>query len=296
MNKLKKSQIAVSVIGLGNMGSALADAFLNAGYSTTVWNRTPEKADNLVTKGANLALSVNEAVQASPLIIACLLNYEALYKTVNEVGEVVTGKVWVNLNTGTPQDAKKAEIILKGLGAEYLDGAIMDIPQSIGNPETLIFYSGSEAAFKYHRSTLLSLGGKSVFLGPEIGLSKLYELSVGSILVPTLIGFLQGAALLKTVNVKAETLVPYSIDWLNMISSLLPKLAYEIDTESYETNIATLNVFTGISHDIEAYKAADIDVKVFQPMKELIEQGIASGYGSDSISRLIELMKSKHHS
>ena len=52
MKNLKTPQTSITVIGLGNMGSALAEAFLKAGYTTTVWNRTPEKADNLVAKGA----------------------------------------------------------------------------------------------------------------------------------------------------------------------------------------------------------------------------------------------------
>ncbi|MCP4075102.1 MAG: NAD(P)-binding domain-containing protein [Gammaproteobacteria bacterium] len=33
----------ISVIGLGVMGSALANTLLQKGYSVTVWNRTIEK-------------------------------------------------------------------------------------------------------------------------------------------------------------------------------------------------------------------------------------------------------------
>ena len=34
----------ISVIGLGDMGSALASTLLKQGYSITVWNRSPAKA------------------------------------------------------------------------------------------------------------------------------------------------------------------------------------------------------------------------------------------------------------
>ncbi|MBT6209950.1 MAG: NAD(P)-binding domain-containing protein, partial [Woeseia sp.] len=33
----------ITVIGLGAMGSAVANAFLNAGHATKVWNRSPER-------------------------------------------------------------------------------------------------------------------------------------------------------------------------------------------------------------------------------------------------------------
>ena len=46
----------VSVIGLGLMGSALAEALLNAGHEVTVWNRTPAKAEPLTSKGASVAI------------------------------------------------------------------------------------------------------------------------------------------------------------------------------------------------------------------------------------------------
>ena len=56
----------ISIIGLGPMGIALADASLARGQALTVWNRTPEKADDLVARGALRAPTVAEAVAALP--------------------------------------------------------------------------------------------------------------------------------------------------------------------------------------------------------------------------------------
>jgi 3-hydroxyisobutyrate dehydrogenase-like beta-hydroxyacid dehydrogenase len=50
----------VLVVGLGNMGSALAKTLLGTGYDVSVWNRTPSKADPLIEQGASLAQSVAE--------------------------------------------------------------------------------------------------------------------------------------------------------------------------------------------------------------------------------------------
>jgi 3-hydroxyisobutyrate dehydrogenase-like beta-hydroxyacid dehydrogenase len=62
----------VTVVGLGLMGQALAEAFLCDGHPTTVWNRTAAKADRLVAQGAKLADSVGDAVAASPLVVVCV--------------------------------------------------------------------------------------------------------------------------------------------------------------------------------------------------------------------------------
>ncbi|HEY9711982.1 MAG TPA: NAD(P)-binding domain-containing protein, partial [Chroococcales cyanobacterium] len=45
----------IGVIGLGNMGTAIAIRLLAAGHNVTVYNRTIEKAEALMTQGATLA-------------------------------------------------------------------------------------------------------------------------------------------------------------------------------------------------------------------------------------------------
>lgn len=51
---------SVTVLGLGAMGKALAGAFRTAGHRTTVWNRTPGRADDLAAEGARVAASAAE--------------------------------------------------------------------------------------------------------------------------------------------------------------------------------------------------------------------------------------------
>lgn len=66
-----------AVIGLGIMGHGIADNFIKSGYEVTVWNRSPEKADDLVAKGARLAVSVQEAVQNADLVFEVTANDES---------------------------------------------------------------------------------------------------------------------------------------------------------------------------------------------------------------------------
>ncbi len=61
----------VTVLGLGDMGSAIARTFLERGFRTTVWNRTAAKAAPLADAGATAAATAAEAVAASPLVVVC---------------------------------------------------------------------------------------------------------------------------------------------------------------------------------------------------------------------------------
>ena len=90
---------SVTVIGLGPMGQAMADVFLEYGYSLTVWNRTSSKADQLVAKGAIRVSTVNEALAANELVILSLTDYNVMYSILEPVSENLFGKVLVNLSS-----------------------------------------------------------------------------------------------------------------------------------------------------------------------------------------------------
>ena len=75
---------AISVLGTGRMGSALARALLQSGYRTTVWNRTKQKAEPLAALGATVAASVLEAVNAAEIIIVNVSDYEATAAVLHE--------------------------------------------------------------------------------------------------------------------------------------------------------------------------------------------------------------------
>ncbi len=62
----------ISILGTGRMGSALARAFLEQGYSTQVWNRTGSKAEPLAALGARVAPPVQEAVVAGEIVVVNL--------------------------------------------------------------------------------------------------------------------------------------------------------------------------------------------------------------------------------
>jgi 3-hydroxyisobutyrate dehydrogenase and related beta-hydroxyacid dehydrogenases len=53
----------IGFIGLGNMGRGMVQSLLRAGHRVVVWNRTPERADELVALGAERAATPFEAAE-----------------------------------------------------------------------------------------------------------------------------------------------------------------------------------------------------------------------------------------
>ena len=112
----------VTVIGLGNMGSALARAFVENGCSVTIWNRSPEKALSLVEKGALLAPNSAAAVTASPVVVMCVTDPGAAQQILGDSEANISGKLLIQLTTSRPQEAREGEAWAQQHQVEYPGG------------------------------------------------------------------------------------------------------------------------------------------------------------------------------
>jgi 3-hydroxyisobutyrate dehydrogenase len=68
----------VAVLGMGQMGRAIATRLLDGGHRVAVWNRTKGKAGEVVSAGAREAANVAEAVQGVDVVITMLANDDAV--------------------------------------------------------------------------------------------------------------------------------------------------------------------------------------------------------------------------
>ncbi|CAL9477057.1 hypothetical protein SUDANB95_02939 [Actinosynnema sp. ALI-1.44] len=277
----------VTVIGLGTMGRALAAAFVAAGHPTTVWNRTPGRA---VVPGATHADTAGDAVAASPLVVACLAHYDATTAALADAD--LAGRSLVTLNSGTPSGARSTAAWATARGARHLDGAIKNVPDAIGAADTQLYYSGDETVYAEHEATLRVLGGDTSWLGAEVDLAKLYEYAVGGTLLPALLGFFQGAALVTARGRTAASLVPHTAKWLAMIASVLPTLADEIDRGEYTDPQSSIGLFhDAVPYDHEVTAEAGLDVAWHEPMHDLLRRAVARGRRDHSIAALVELLR-----
>ncbi|GLF94777.1 NAD(P)-dependent oxidoreductase [Streptomyces yaizuensis] len=282
---------AVTVIGLGSMGSALAAALLERGHPTTVWNRSPDKARPLVDRGARLAATPEEAVAASPLTIACVLDYDALRTILDPAGPALAGRTLVNLTSGSPEQAHAALAWAGALGADYLDGAIMTTPPGVGTGQMMFLYSGSLATLDAHRPALEALG-EPVYLGTDPGLASLYDSALLGLMWSTLTGWLHGAALTGADGVKATDFTPLAIRWLSAVTGFMTTYASQVDAGHYPGDDATVDVqIATIDHLLHAAAGRGVDNALPELLKSTMERAKALGHGSDSYASVIEALR-----
>ncbi|MEW2586101.1 NAD(P)-binding domain-containing protein [Streptomyces virginiae] len=77
------------------------------GHPTAVWNRTASKADALVSKGAALASTPAEAVEARELVVVCVLELGRGPEGLKPVTDQLARRSLVMLTSLSPAEAER---------------------------------------------------------------------------------------------------------------------------------------------------------------------------------------------
>jgi 3-hydroxyisobutyrate dehydrogenase-like beta-hydroxyacid dehydrogenase len=280
---------SVTVLGLGAMGTALAEALLKAGHPTTVWNRTPTRAHPLITKGATRATTPAQAIAASRLVITCLLDHNSVIQVLDTAAETLPGKVLVNLTNGTPAQARDLAATYQ---ADYLDGGIMAVPPMIGGPGAFLFYSGSRSAFDTNRP-VLDVFGESRYVGTDPGFAALHDIGLLSGMYGMFIGALHAFAFVRTENVPATTFAPLLKRYISSMLGFIDAAAEQIDKNDYTIDVvASLAMQSaGYVNLTQSAHEQGISPELLAPLGPLMARRVAAGHGHEDLAGVIELLQ-----
>ncbi|MBZ2198632.1 NAD(P)-dependent oxidoreductase [Occultella gossypii] len=281
----------VTVLGLGEMGSALARTLVDRGYRTTVWNRTATKAAPLAEAGATVAATALEAVAASPLVIICLLDSAAVETVLATIEPSVSGKVLVNVTSGSPGQARANADWARLRGAQYLDGGIMGDPPYVGTPNVTFSFSGDRDAFEAHEPTLRELG-EIAYYGDDAGLAAVEFLAQVAVGYEFLIGLLHTLNLVNAEGVDVAKFAQRVAASIGGYVPLVNAFGTAISNGEYAPDLGSLNVQAALMDDLISHRESlGIEAVRMREVKMLMDRRIADGHGDQGLSSLFELLK-----
>ena len=152
----------IGFIGLGNMGAPMATNLLESGYSLRVYNRSPEKAQPLLEKGAKVVNTPAEVVESGGLVITMLANDSALEAVVmgengilNKLG---SDGIHLSMSTVSPATSQKLAEQHDLQGSHYLAAPVFGRPDAAADRKLRILLSGKAVAKERVKPVLDQLG------------------------------------------------------------------------------------------------------------------------------------------
>ncbi|MBW4471545.1 MAG: NAD(P)-dependent oxidoreductase [Stenomitos rutilans HA7619-LM2] len=120
----------VAVMGLGAMGSRLAHNLIDADYSVVVHNRTIEKAQPLVDRGATFATSPRAAAEQSDVVLSMVTDNEISRQVwlAAETGAILgltPDKIAIEMSTLTVDWIRELGAAIAQSGAGFLDAPVV---------------------------------------------------------------------------------------------------------------------------------------------------------------------------
>jgi 3-hydroxyisobutyrate dehydrogenase-like beta-hydroxyacid dehydrogenase len=280
----------VTVLGLGNMGSAIAKTLVDRGYRTTVWNRTASRSAPLADAGATAAATAAEAVAASPLVVVCLLDSSAVDEVLGAIDAAVVGKVLVNVTSGSPAQARTNERWAGERGAEYLDGKILGDPPCVGTPNVMFSFSGSPSAFETHEPMLQQLG-RTTYHGEDAGAAAVEFLAQVAVGYEFLIGFLHTLRLVQAEGVDVAGFAERVAGSLAGYPPLLASFGKAVESGEYGPDLGSLDVQSALMDDMISHRESlGVEAVRMREVKKLMDRRIADGHGDQGFSSLFELL------
>ncbi len=195
----------VAVLGLGAMGARFARRFLDAGHEVIVWNRTPEKAEDLVSRGAQPAASPAEAARTAEAMVTVVSDPAAL-RAVAEGPEGIaagagTSTTVIEMSTVGPDAVRMLRSALPP------ETGLLDAPVlgSLSEAEsgTLHVFVGGPEELAERWTPLLSALGEPIHVGP-LGAGAATKLVANATLVGTMTLLGETVALADALGVPRE--------------------------------------------------------------------------------------------
>ncbi|MDO9143811.1 NAD(P)-dependent oxidoreductase [Rhodoferax sp.] len=204
-----KNKPRVGFIGLGNMGQSMAGHILTAGYPLRVYNRSRDKAEALLARGAVWCDSPGELAANADVVIT-IVGYphdvEQVYLGDNGIVARARGALLIDMTTSSPELAQRIAKAAAERGCSALDAPVSGGDIGARDAKLAIMVGGAEAAFEAALPILQLLGPNIVLQGGP-GAGQHTKMCNQIVIAATIMGVCEGLAYGKAAGLDLPTVL-----------------------------------------------------------------------------------------
>lgn len=201
---------SVGLIGLGLMGRPIATNLLKKGFSLTVWNRTPARAQALASEGARVAATPQEVAAASDVLIVIVSDPPAvehvLWGGKGALASLRRGSTLVECSTISPTLARREAAACAERGVQYLDAPVTGGTWGAEKGELVMMVGGAAETLKGVEPVFAAIAKRWFHLGPA-GAGQTVKLAMNLLLALEVDALAEALALAQAGGVAGGLLV-----------------------------------------------------------------------------------------
>jgi 3-hydroxyisobutyrate dehydrogenase-like beta-hydroxyacid dehydrogenase len=177
----------IGVIGLGRMGTAIANNILKAGFNLVVYNRTPDKIRSIVEAGAATAISPKQAAMRSDVVVTSLTDDHAVLDLVTGEEGILSGlkrnSIHIATSTISPSVSTQLGEMHSARGSSYLAAPVIGNPSVAQVAKLTTFVAGDPTAIERCDQLFHAYCQKIINVGKEQAVANRLKLANNYILL-----------------------------------------------------------------------------------------------------------------
>jgi len=177
----------IGVIGLGRMGTAIANNILKAGFNLVVYNRTPDKIRSIVEAGAATAISPKQAAMRSDVVVTSLTDDHAVLDLVTGEEGILSGlkqnSIHIGTSTISPSVSTQLGEMHSARGSSYLAAPVIGNPSVAQVAKLTTFVAGDPTAIERCDQLFRAYCQKIINVGKEQAVANRLKLANNYILL-----------------------------------------------------------------------------------------------------------------
>lgn len=263
-----------SVLGLGAMGMAIAEALAADGRRVRAWNRTPKA---LPDGRMDVVDSPAAAVEGAELVVVCVRDHAASRAVLEQIAPHVEGRVVVNLSTGTPTEAVESAEHAASLGLRYVTGAVMVPTPLVATEHCLVLYAGDPADLEQVEPLFAAMRGASDVVGEDHAVPPALDLAMLDIYFAGIYAHLHATALAAAHGIDPQRFLPYAQGIVGTLGASLAVLTTSVEKRQYDAGQARLDMcLSFLEHIVTSSREAGIDPGLAEPVRAASARALTS--------------------
>lgn len=281
----------IGFIGTGIMGRSMAGHLLDAGFALHVFNRSRDKAADLIARGAIWHADVASLARACDAVIT-IVGYPVDVRQVylGEAGLIANvrpGTILIDMTTSNPSLARLIADTAKPRGVHTLDAPVSG-GDAGARDATLAIMVGGEAETFHRAMPLFAALGKMVRLLGDAGAGQHAKMVNQIVIAGTIMGVAEGMAYARRSGLDAEAVLEV-IGTGAAAGAQLRALAPKMLGGDFAPGFYIHHFLKDMGIALEEAQAMGLDLPALALSKSRYEELAALGYGADGTQALLRL-------
>jgi 3-hydroxyisobutyrate dehydrogenase len=157
-------------VGLGQLGAPLAASLVREGFSLTVTDLDPDRAKDLLARGAGWADHPRDVARQCDAVFTCLPSPAASEAVLTGADGILAGLApggaWIEMSTVGPEDIRRLAAKAAERGIATLEAPVTGGVHRAAAGEITVLVGGEDALFRAHLPALEAMGGAILPMGP----------------------------------------------------------------------------------------------------------------------------------